>query len=73
MLLDTANIVSSANMSRIDASKGMGLSLQIDNLINIRGNMTKDVLPEVKKVSNNILNELRIELNKSGVFRQVRF
>lgn len=45
--------------------------LQIDKLINVEGDMTKDVLPEVKIMGNNAIDKLVKNLNKNGI-RPVR-
>ena len=48
-----------------------GTILQIDNLINVEGNVTKETIPLIKSAGNDIVETIK-ELNKSGVFRPPR-
>lgn len=45
--------------------------LKIDNLINVEGNVTKDVVPLIKSAGNDIEETLK-NLNKSGIFRPAK-
>ncbi len=49
-----------------DKSIQQNITLQVDSLINVEGNLTKDILPQVKTVGNDILNKFTETLNKSG-------
>lgn len=48
-----------------------GIELKIDNLINIEGNATKDILPALRDAGKNVLGDLQKQLNKNGVLRGV--
>lgn len=45
--------------------------LNVDNLINVNGNIDKDSLPTLKEISKSVLGDIRKELNKSGFYRKV--
>lgn len=48
-----------------------GTILQIDNLINVEGNVTKETIPLIKSAGNDIAETLK-NLNKGGIFRPVK-
>lgn len=53
---------------RIQANNAKtGLTVQVGNLVNIQGDATKEIIPEIKQASENVLDRLTKSLQKSGV------
>lgn len=46
------------------------IELKVDSLIQVEGNVTKDVLPDLRKAGKEILTELGRELGKNGIKRR---
>ena len=54
-----------------DISKN-DIVLNFDKLINVEGNLTKEVIPQVKAATNDIAEKLVRTLNKNGITRSVK-
>ncbi len=49
-----------------------GQMIRVEKLINVEGNMTRDVLPLIEKAGNKVMDNLQKTLNKGGVVRPVK-
>lgn len=47
-----------------------GMTLQVDNLIKVEGNLDEKVLPSIKDISQQVLNDIQKTFNKAGYFRR---
>jgi hypothetical protein len=83
---DTVSNMLQGNLSKILPSTGLsgtsnfndgGVNLTIDNLINIEGNATKDILPQLEslanKASEKVMEKINQARNKRGLGRDLRF
>ena len=49
-----------------------GQMIQVEKLINVEGNVTRDVLPLIEKAGNKVMDNLQKTLNKGGIVRPVK-
>ena len=70
--------INNATLSTVNAiipklpTLNAGQMIQVEKLINVEGNVTRDVLPLIEKAGNKVMDNLQKTLNKGGVVRPVK-
>jgi len=67
---DIANVI--PNFAKMAGNFISGGNLSVGNLINIEGNVDKTVIPQIKEISKQVMNEINNEMLKRGFTRGAR-
>jgi hypothetical protein len=62
----TKQLLSRFNITRTPSLTGIGgnTTIQVDNLINVEGNLDKDILPDVERIANNLINNKFVNIQR---------
>ncbi|BAE47828.1 hypothetical protein IRP62_11785 (plasmid) [Clostridium botulinum] len=57
--------------NNVDTFVKQPIEFKVDNLINIEGNVDKNVVPKIKHAGNDIITRMKQEMNKVGIYRRL--
>lgn len=68
--LPSVTIPQLPQFSQLSTTNNSGdVNFHFDKLINVEGNVTKDTMPDMQKITSHVLNELKSGLDRSGIVR----
>lgn len=70
-ILSNIKLPSIPNISTTNANTSGDVYLQFDKLIEVQGNVDKSVVNDLQQITSNVLSELKNQLNKRGIGRQL--